>query len=96
MHGKFHCVGLADHSFPTLKAFDFTANGNYLGASHLGSRPEMLAMLDLAAKQKIKTWIETVPISAEGCAQAVKGLYNDEVRYRYVLADYDKKFGKRT
>ena len=98
VHGKFHCVGLADHGLPKLSAFDFAGNGNYIGASHLGSRPEMIAMLDLVAMQypKIKTWLHTVPIGAEGCAEAVQHLYKDEVRYRYVLTEYDKAFGKRT
>ena len=75
---------------------DFAANGNYFGASHIGNRPEMLAMLDLAAKQNIKSWIETIPISEKGCADAVKGVDEGKVRYRYVLTDYDKAFGKRT
>lgn len=56
----------------------------------------MLAMLDLAAKQKIKSWIHTVPISEQGCAEAVKNVNDNKVRYRYVLTDYDKQFGKRT
>ena len=96
--GKFHCVGLADHPFPKIAAFDFAGNGNYIGASHLGSRPEMIAMLDLAAMHypKIKSWIQTVPIGPKGCAEAVHNLYKDDVRYRYVLTDYDEAFGKRT
>ena len=77
-------------------AFDFAGNGNSIGVSHLGSRPEMLAMLDLAATQNIKSWIQTIPLSEEGCAKAVKSLNDNKVRYRYVLTDYDKAFGKRT
>lgn len=52
-------------------------------------------MLDLAAKQNIKSWIEKVPISKEGCAKVVSGVSDNKVRYRYVLTDYDKEFGKR-
>lgn len=52
-------------------------------------------MLDLAAKQGIKSWIEKVPISKEGCAKVVNGVADNKVRYRYVLTDYDKEFGKR-
>ena len=83
---------------PKIAAFDFAGNGSYIGASHLGSRPEMIAMLDLAAMHypKIKSWIHTVPIGPKGCAEAVHNLYKDDVRYRYVLTDYDEAFGKRT
>lgn len=94
--GKFHCVGFGDHPLPTMNAQDFAPNGAYFGASHIGNRPEMLAMLDLASKQNIKSWIETVPISKEGCAEVVKKVYDNKVRYRFVLTDYDKEFGSRT
>lgn len=55
----------------------------------------MLAMLDLAAKQNIKSWIETVDVGPEGCAQAVQAVDNNKVRYRYVLTNFDKQFGQR-
>lgn len=94
--GKFHCVGFGDEPLPTMHAQAFAGNGNYFGASHIGNRPEMLAMLDLAAKQGIKSWVEKIPISEEGCAKAAKGVHDNKVRYRYVLTDYDKAFGKRS
>lgn len=56
----------------------------------------MISMLDLAAKQGIKSWIEKVPISKEGCAKVVSGVADNKVRYRYVLTNYDEEFGKRT
>lgn len=96
VNGTFHCVGLGDHPLPTLNAQDFVPTGNYFGASHIGNRPEMIAMLDLAAKQNIKSWIEKVPISEEGCAKVVQGVKDNKVRYRYVLTDFDKAFGKRS
>jgi alcohol dehydrogenase (NADP+) len=52
-------------------------------------------MLDLASKQNIKSWVEEIPISAEGCAEAVKRVGENKVRYRFVLTDFDKEFGKR-
>ncbi|KAI7083006.1 NADPH-dependent medium chain alcohol dehydrogenase [Hortaea werneckii] len=94
--GRFHCVGLGDHPLPTMMAQDFAPNGTYIGASHLGNRPEMLAMFDLASKQNIKSWIETKPISEESCAEAVQRVHDNKVRYRFVLTDFDKAFGKRT
>jgi alcohol dehydrogenase (NADP+) len=94
--GRFHCVGFGDYPLPEMMAQDFAPNGCYFGASHIGNRPEMLSMLDLAAKQGIKSWIQTVPISKDGCAEAVRNVNDNKVRYRYVLTDYDKEFGNRT
>ena len=95
--GKFHNVGFGDKPLPQLMAQDFAPNGCYIGASHIGNRPEMLAMLDLASKQEIHSWISTIPISAEGCKEAVERVYNNkDVRYRLVLNNYDAAFGERS
>lgn len=61
--GRFHMVGLGDHALPELHAQDFVPSGCYMGASHIGNRPEMLAMFDLASKQNIKSWIKKIDIS---------------------------------
>jgi alcohol dehydrogenase (NADP+) len=55
----------------------------------------MLAMFDLASKQNIKSWIKNVDISEKGCAEAVTAVHDNTVRYRYVLTNYEKVFGKR-
>ena len=93
--GKFHTVGLPDAPLPTIMAQDFAPNGCYIGASHIGNRPEMLSMLELASKQNIKSWVETIDISEEGCAKAVQGVKDNKVRYRYTLVNFDAQFGKR-
>lgn len=95
VHGKFHCVGLSGTPLPELTAGSFARNGNYIGTSHIGSRPEALAMLELASKSNVTTWLQTVPISEKGCAEAVQAISDNTVRYRYVLTDFDKQFGKR-
>lgn len=78
-------------------AQDFAPNGCYIGGSHIGNRPEMEAMLELASKQNIKSWIQKIPLSAEACGEAVTRVKNNQdVRYRLVLTDFDKQFGKRT
>ncbi|EPS37358.1 hypothetical protein H072_8971 [Dactylellina haptotyla CBS 200.50] len=94
VHGKFIMVGLAPGDGQKVSAFDLLGNGCFIGASHLGSRTEMLAMLDLAAEKGLKSWSETIPISAEGCKQGVTRLLKNDVRYRFVLTDYDKEFGQ--
>lgn len=93
--GKFHCVGFGNQPL-TINVQDFAATGCYIGASHIGNRPEMLAMFELASKQNLKSWVETIPISAEGIKQAIEGVESTKVRYRYTLTDFDAAFGKRS
>jgi alcohol dehydrogenase (NADP+) len=96
VNGTFHMVGFPDEPLAAMDAKVFAPNGCYLGASHIGNRPEMEEMLELAAKQNIKSWVQTIDISEAGCKEAVERVYkNDNVRYRFTLTGYDKVFGKR-
>lgn len=90
---QFHQVGLPDEPLEGLKTQQFMSNGSSIGASHIGSRPECLAMLKLAADRKLFPMVETIPISAAGCAEAVERVKNNKVHYRFTLTDYDKAFG---
>ncbi|PSK60395.1 NADP-dependent alcohol dehydrogenase 7 [Elsinoe australis] len=94
--GRFHTVGFGDQPMPQMMAQDFAPNGCYLGASHIGNRPEMLSMFELASKQNIKSWVQTIPISEKGCAEAMEKLEKTQVRYRFTLTNFDDAFGKRT
>jgi alcohol dehydrogenase (NADP+) len=91
----FHNVGLPDSPFPQLKATDFASNGCSMGTSHLGSRPEMLAMLKLAADKGLHPYIETLPLSESGCKEGVERVHDNKVRYRLTLVDFDKQFPNR-
>jgi alcohol dehydrogenase (NADP+) len=95
VNATFHQVGLPDHALPEIKPQMFMSNGSSIGASHIGNRPECLAMLKLAADKKLFPMVETIPISEEGCKAAVTRVKNNKVRYRFTLTDYDKAFGKR-
>ncbi|KAI4287299.1 MAG: hypothetical protein L6R35_003440 [Caloplaca aegaea] len=95
VNGEMHHVGLPDAPLPEIKAQTFAPNGCKMGGSHIGSRPEMLKMLQLVSEKKLKPMIETIAISEEGCATAVKGVHENTVRYRYTLVDYDKAFPNR-
>lgn len=92
--GKFHNVGLPDKPL-SLMAQQFTGGMWYIGASHIGNRPEMQAMLKLASEKNIKSWVETIDISEKGCAEAVSRVNKNDIRYRFCLVGYDKVFGKR-
>ncbi|KAF2005144.1 NADP-dependent alcohol dehydrogenase C [Amniculicola lignicola CBS 123094] len=96
VNGTFHNVGYPDKPLSGLMVQAFAPTGCSFGASHIGSRPEMLEMFELASKLNIKSWVETIDISEEGCKSAVERVYkNDNVRYRLTLTGYDKIFGKR-
>ncbi|KAK5078048.1 hypothetical protein LTS08_003111 [Lithohypha guttulata] len=90
---QFHQVGLPDEALPSMKAQQFMPNGSSIGASHIGNRPECLAMLKLAAEKKLFPMVETMPISEKSCAEAVERVKNNKVHYRFTLTDFDKAFG---
>ena len=93
VNGELHHVGLPDEPLQQMQAQDFTVNGSKMGSSHIGNRPEMLEMLDFIDKKGLKPVIETLPVSEKGCAEAVKRLSDNDVRYRFCLTDFDKAFG---
>ena len=95
INARFHQVGLPDEALPPLKAQQFMSNGSSIGASHIGSRPEILAMLKLASEKNLKPMIETLPVGEKGCAEAVERVANNKVQYRFTLVDFDKAFPDR-
>ncbi|KAI9803434.1 MAG: hypothetical protein M1833_000953 [Piccolia ochrophora] len=97
VNGTFHNVGIPDEAIPSLNLGAFASNGSFLGTSHIGSRPEMLAMFQLASEKRkqIEPMVETVQIGEEGCKKAVEDTKTNKVRYRYTLVGYDKVFGSR-
>lgn len=93
VHAKFVSVGLPEGSGLPVRSMDMLSNGCFIGASHLGSRKEILRMLDLAADKGIESWVEEIPISAEGLKEAMTRLKQNDVKYRFTLVDYEKQFG---
>ena len=94
--GRFHTVGFPNDPLPQMKAQIFAPGAYCIGASHIGNRPEMLAMLKLVAEKNIKAWVNTIEISEQGCKEAVEKVEKNDVRYRWTLTSFDKVFGKRT
>ncbi|KAI0480091.1 GroES-like protein [Xylariaceae sp. FL0804] len=94
VHGKWVSVGMPEEATLQIKPQDLNPNGCLIGASHLGSRREMLDMFRLAADKGIESWVETVPLSAENLAATMQRLNRNDVRYRFTMTDYDKVFGE--
>lgn len=95
VHGRFVSVGLPEGDGVKIRPQDLISNGCLIGASHLGSRKEMLAMLQLAAEKNIKTWVEEIPISSENLTKSLSRLHKGDIRYRFCLVGYDDEFGTR-
>lgn len=93
VHGRWNSVGLPGGEGISIRNQDFIDNGCFIGSSHLGSRREMLEMLELAAAKGINSWVEEIPISREGLQQAMDKLKDSSVRYRSCMVGYDKAFG---
>lgn len=56
VHRPWVSVGLPEGEGMVVKNMDLLSNGVMMGASHLGSRKEVLRMLDLAVEKGIKSW----------------------------------------
>lgn len=95
VNGEFHNVGLPDKPLPQMMAQDFAPNGAKIAGSHIGSRPEALAMLKLASEKGLHPMIETMDISEAGCKKAVEKVNVNDVRYRITLTGFHKAFGTK-
>lgn len=93
IHGRWNSVGLPGGDGISVRNQDFINNGCFIGTSHLGSRREMLEMLELAASQGVKSWVQEIPISKEGLQKAMNNLKTSSVRYRSVMTNYEEAFG---
>ena len=93
VHGRWISVGFPEEAELKIRPQDLNPNGCLIGASHLGSRKEMLEMFKLVDEKGIRSWVETVPLSAENLSKTVQRLHKNDVRYRFAMVDYDKVFG---
>lgn len=76
-----------------LKIHALQLVGYSISQSALGSRAEIVELLDLVAKNNIKPWVETLPISEENVGVAFNRMEKGDVRFRFTLTDFDKQFG---
>lgn len=92
VHGHWNSVGMPGGEGISMRNQDFAGNGCYIGSTHLGSRREMLEMLQLAADKDLHSWVEEIPISRAGLQEAMTKLEKSSVRYRSCMVGYDKAF----
>lgn len=96
IHGRWISVGMPAKNDKGTEISTWTqiANGCLIGASHLGNRQEAIEMLQLAADNNIRTWIEEIDINKENLAVALERARRSDVRYRFCLTGFDKEFGE--
>lgn len=76
----------------TLHPFTLLKTSISVGGSGIGSPKDIEYMLDVAAKNNIKPWIETLDINEENVISAWKRMESGDVKFRFVLTGYDKYF----
>jgi alcohol dehydrogenase (NADP+) len=78
-------VGIPEQPIPNFSLGTLIMNGVFMGGSMIGSPNEIREMLDLAATQNIKPWIECRSLSDAN--QAVVDMERGKARYRYCLVN---------
>lgn len=72
-------------NLPPVNAFTLIAAGIKIGGSAIGSPHEIEEMLQLAADQKIKPWVQERPL--KDANQVLVDFEDGKARYRYVLVN---------
>ena len=83
--GKLILVGAPEQPLPQIPVFPFILNNVYIGGSAIGSPETIQEMLELAAKEDLKGWIQTRPM--KDCNAAVRDMEEGKARYRYCLVN---------
>lgn len=94
VHGRWISVGMPEEEGQVIKAQNLVSNGVLIGATHLGSRREMLDMLQLAATHGLEGVVEEIKLGEAGLKEAILRMKKGDVRYRFTLTGYEEVFGK--
>lgn len=89
---KFVFVGMPDEGLSNIRSQTLAGNGAALASSHIGSKCEVIRMLDLAVEKKVKPWINVIPM--KDAAEAIKAVENGTVRYRTILTQVSVPEGR--
>lgn len=83
---KLVFVGMPEEGLSNITSQSMAGSGVALGSSHIGCRTEALEMLKIAADQKVKPWINVIPM--KDAAKAIKAIEDGSVRYRTILVSW--------
>ncbi|KAM0787138.1 hypothetical protein ACM66B_006389 [Microbotryomycetes sp. NB124-2] len=82
-HGTLVLVGVPEEPLPQIPAFALIMKNVHVTGSAIGSPKVIKEMLELAATQKIESWIEKR--SMKDANKAIVDMGQSKARYRYVL-----------
>jgi D-arabinose 1-dehydrogenase-like Zn-dependent alcohol dehydrogenase len=88
--GHMCLVGLPPNDIK-LNPFQLTSKRLSFSGSNTASIAETKEMLELAAEYKIRAAVELLPLSADGCNEAVRRIMKNTPRYRCVMVKEDVK-----
>ncbi|KAK4149673.1 chaperonin 10-like protein [Chaetomidium leptoderma] len=83
--GTFVQVGAPEDGLPTIQQFPLLFKRLKITGSLIGSPRDIREMLELAADQKVKPWIEEIPM--KDANKAIVDFDAGKPRYRYVLSN---------
>lgn len=75
-----------------LAPFQMLMNNISVGGSGIGSPSDIEYMLKVASENNIKPWVETIDISEANVKTAWERMEKGDVKFRFVLTNYDKCF----
>ncbi|KAF2836502.1 GroES-like protein [Patellaria atrata CBS 101060] len=84
-NGQFIQVGAPEDVLPSFSAFSLIAKGTKIGGSQIGSPKDIAYMLDFAAKEDVRPWVQER--SLKEANQAIVDMEEGRARYRYVLVN---------
>ena len=85
VNGQFIQVGAPEDAIPGFSAFTLIAKSVKVGGSSIGSPAEIRQMLDLFAKNGVRTWNNNVPM--KDANRAIVNMEAGKARYRIVLVN---------
>ncbi|KEI39423.1 uncharacterized protein L969DRAFT_87381 [Mixia osmundae IAM 14324] len=81
-------LGLPTQPIKELPLGLFVHGGKSMAGSIIGSPDEIRDMLKLAVQKKVRTWVQTVPMSdSKSVSQALKDMRGGKAHYRIVLTN---------
>jgi len=83
LDGTFVQVGAPDDGLPAINQFALIMKRIKITGSLIGSPSDIKEMLQLAAEQKVKPWIQEIPM--KDANRAIVDMAAGKPRYRYVL-----------
>jgi alcohol dehydrogenase (NADP+) len=81
--GTFYSLGMPEGNLPAIPPVSLVYSNISLRGSNIGSRKEILQMLDLVAKKGVKSWVQLRKMEEAG--QVLEDMDAGKGRYRWVL-----------